>query len=347
MTLQELLNSDVNSIGVWARQGLAWWLDELAALAPAWLRRALSAKPKHLAERLEDGGWRYWIDGRLAPDGGPARRAGGRVGLVLAPASVLTRSLTYPRLPLGDLRRMIALDLDRLSPVSADQVYHDVRVASRDEDGVQRVWLGLLPKAMAGEALQAASAEGLKPLRLGVALGDGATDYRFDFLPAIRRELGLRDETQARRWWWAAAGVLALANLVALVGRDMISVDRLRQAVDAQRPGVAAVMGVRRRVEAQERARGALIERGARGDPLPMLAALTAALPRTAWVQRLEWNGQQARIVGFRTGDADLLAALRASPGLANPRAAATATPAKAGAGQPFDITLDVGKKTH
>ena len=207
--------------------------------------------------------------------------------------------------------------------------------------------LGLLPRATAEAALEAAAGEGLKPLRLAVALGGGEPEYRFDFLPAVRRELGLPDEGRARRWWWAAVGVLALINLVVLFGRDIVSVDRLRQAVDAQRPGVGAVMGVRRRVEAQERARRALIERGERGDPLPVLAALTAALPPTAWVQRLEWNGQQARIVGFKSGDTDLLAVLRASPAFVGARAAATATAAKTGAGQPFDVTVDVGKKTH
>lgn len=347
MNLQELLNADVSSIGDWSRQALAWWLDELSAMTPAWLRRGLSARPKHIAERLADGGWRYWSDGRPAPDGVGIAGRRGRVGLVLPPSAVLTRTLTYPRLPLADLRRMVALDIDRLSPVASELVHHDVRVVARDEEGVQRVVLGLLPKATGREALEAAAAEALKPVLLAAAVGDGTADYRFDFLPAIRRELGLPDEGRARRWWWAAAGILALANIVVVIGRDMISVDRLRQAVEAQKPAVGAVMSVRRRVEAQERIRTALILRGEHNDPLPIFAALTTALPPSAWVQRFEWNGQQARIVGFKTGDIDLLALLRASSMFSSPRLAGSMTPAKKGAGQPFDITLDAGKKTH
>ena len=347
MTLQDLLNADVSSIGEWARQGVSWWLDELSALAPAWLRRGLSARPKHLAEALADGGWRYWVDGRPAADGAAAKRAGGRVGLLLPPEAILARTLAYPRLPLPDLRRMVALDIDRLSPISPDLVHHDLWVISRDEEGSQRVALGLLPRARAERFLEAAAAEGLTPVLVAAAIGEGPTDYRFDFLPAIRRALGLPDERRARRYWWAAAAGLALVNLIVLVGRDMLSVDRLREAIETQRPAVSAVMGVRARVKTQERTRLALIERGERGEPLHVLAALTQLLPPTAWVQRLEWNGQSLRLIGFKSADVDLVALLRASPVFTNPRAASSATPTRGGGSQPFDITVETGKKTH
>lgn len=348
MTLQELLNSDVNSIGQWARGALAWWLDELSATAPAWLRRGLSGRPKHLVEPVEGGGWLYWSNGRPTPDGRAARRAGARVGLVLPTNAALVRTLTYPRLPIADLRRMLTLDIDRLSPISPDLVYHDMRVLDRDGAGGERtILLGLLPRDLADRFLAAASADGLNPTLVAVASGDGATDYRFDFLPAIRRENGLPDEGRARRYWWAAVAALALVNIGALVGRDMVSVARLREAVDQQRPAVGAVMGVRRRVEAQDGARRVLIARGQRNDPLEILAALTGLLPPSAWVQRLEWNGQVVRLVGFKSGDVDLAAVLRSSPEFANPRAAAALTPRKGVAAQPFDITADVGKRPH
>ena len=60
------------------------------------------------------------------------------------------------------------------------------------------------------------------------------------------------------------------------------------------------------------------------GDPLHVLDAVTRVLPPSAWVQRLEWNGQTVRVVGFKNSDTDLVAAFRASPVFINPRVAAS-----------------------
>jgi Tfp pilus assembly protein PilN len=90
-----------------------------------------------------------------------------------------------------------------------------------------------------------------------------------------------------------------------------------------------------------------LLARQMQSDPLHVLDALTRVLPASAWVQRLEWNGQTLRVVGFKNGDTDLVAALRASPMFINPRAASPETQAKPGASPPFDITTDVAKSAR
>ena len=66
MNLQDLLNSemDLSSLAALARQGVAWWLDELATLLPPAWRARLSSRPRVLAEQVTPGVWRYWKDGR-------------------------------------------------------------------------------------------------------------------------------------------------------------------------------------------------------------------------------------------------------------------------------------------
>lgn len=346
MNLQDLLNADVSSIGEWARQGLAWWIDELSTLLPSDWRDRLSSRTRRVIEPGASGGWRLWQNGRLLADGKAARPGDGSVGLVLPADEVLTRRLELPRLPLSDVRRMVALDIDRLSPLAPGLVYHDLTVIDRDVgEGKQAVLLGVAPRETVLRRLEAARADGFEPVVIGAAVTEGSPAYRFDFLPAARAELGESDGRRVLRYWWAAVGVLVLINLATLVARDMIDVSRLQQAVDDQHGAVAAASQLRRRVQSEDTQRRDLIARQTQNDPLHILDALTRAIASNAWVQRLEWNGQTLRIVGFKTGDVDLLAALRSSPVFSNPRSATGDAPVKAGAPPPFDITVDAPRR--
>jgi Tfp pilus assembly protein PilN len=149
------------------------------------------------------------------------------------------------------------------------------------------------------------------------------------------------------RYWWVAVAALVLINLGVLIGRDMLDVSRLRAAVDDQRGAVDAALALRRRVEKESAQRQDLIVRGGRNEPLRMLSALTAAIPPGAWVQHLEWNGQTLRVIGFKSGDVDMAAALKGSPAFTNPRAATFDAASRPGGAQPFDVTVDASKKSR
>jgi Tfp pilus assembly PilM family ATPase len=56
---------------------------------------------------------------------------------------VFTRELDLPLLPPNDMRRLVALDIDRLTPFPAEAVYFDLEIIQRDADrGKQRVLAG-------------------------------------------------------------------------------------------------------------------------------------------------------------------------------------------------------------
>ena len=348
MNLQDLLNADVSSIGEWIRQGFSWWIDELSTLLPASWREGLSSRPKRLIEPLSPSGWRYWQNGRVLGEAQAMRATGGAVGLILPSDAVLLRRLELPRLPLSDVRRLVALDIDRLSPLAADLVFHDLEVIDRDVgDGKQAVLLGVVPRDVVLRNFEALREEGVEPSLIGAAVAEGAAGYRFDFLPAVKSALGESDGRNVIRYWWGAVALLLIANLGVLVGRDVVDVSRLQHTVDDQHVAVSAASQLRRRVQIEEAQRQDLINRQLQSDPLRVLDALSRTIPAGAWVQRLEWNGQTVRVVGFKTGDADPLAALKANPGFANPRAANGEGQAKPGANPPFDITVDVPKRSQ
>jgi general secretion pathway protein L len=346
MTLQELLNADVSSIAQWARQGFAWWIDELTTLLPVNWRNWFSSRTRRLVEPVSPSGWRQWQNGKLLTPAQADRAAKSGVGLILPADAVLLRRLEFPRVPLSDVKRMVALDIDRLSPLAGDLVYHDVEVVDRDaDDGKQTVLLGVTLKETAARYFAEARAAGFRPVVIGAARGDDAAGYRFNFLPALEASRGESDGGRVVLYWWAAVAVLLVLNLAALVVRDMMDVSRLRHAVDDQQTAVTAATQLQRGVQVEEIQRRDLLARQAQSDPLHVLDALTRALPASAWVQRLEWNGQTLRVVGFKEGSTDLLAALKASPMFVNPRAAGAPTQARPDESPPFDITTDVSSK--
>ncbi len=341
MTLQELLNTDMDmaSLSALARQGLAWWVDELSTMLPNGLRERLSSRPRTWIEPRDQGGWRTWRDGRVHEASPPPRDV--KIGLLASRGAVLERDLTVPRMPAADVRRMLTLDIDRLSPLAPDLIHFDLEIIDRDgEDGKQKVRLGILPRAEARRLLAIARQDGFAPAALGTRSDrEGVT--HFDFLPQTVAALGETRSGGTRLYAWIAAVALIVVNLGILVGRDIIAVDRQSQAVEGQQPVVDAVQRLRRRVETEDAARRDLLARGRRGDPLRMLNALTQAIPAGAWVQHLEWNGQSLRIVGFRRQDVDMGAAIRGSGAFTNPRAL-TAEPSAAVASiHSFDITAD------
>lgn len=342
MTLQELLNSevDLDSLVALARQGLAWWLDEMSAMLPTAWRERLSSGPRLLAEQVAPGVWRYWKDGRASDRG--AAGPDTPVGLLLRSSAVLVREVQVPRMPAADVRRMLALDIDRLSPLNPDLVHFDVEVLDRDaKDGRQRVLVGIADRTEAASLLASARAEGLKPAAIGARVDGETPGIRFDFLAAAKAAAGDSPPSRARLYWWSAVAALLVANFAVLVGRDIIDVERLRGQVDAQAPIVNTVLALRRRVGAEEQRRTEMITRGQRGEPLRMLSELTQAVPPGAWVQHLEWNGQTLRIVGFKRPDIDMAAALRGSGAFTNVRVLGSEAPETPLALAPFDITAD------
>jgi general secretion pathway protein L len=341
----ELLNSEMDFASLWVlvRRGLAWWRDELAAMLPAVWRDSLSSRPRVWIEGAGDGGWIVWRDGRgVASPGRPVRSRDARVGLLAPAGAVLIRDIPVPQMPISDLRRMVALDIDRLSPLTPGLIHFDLATPDRAEgEGQPRAALAILYRAEAERLVMRARADGYQPVALSVRSEDDGGGPRFDFLPQVLSAEGIAPAAAAALPWRIAVAALILANVAVLVGRDVIAVDRLRAVTQAQRPVVDAVMRLRRRVETEDQRRQALIALGRQNDPLRMLNSVTQALPPGAWVQRLEWNGQTLRLVGFARREIDMGAAIRGSGAFANPRILTSPPTTGPTPFTPFDITAD------
>jgi general secretion pathway protein L len=334
MTLQELLNSDVEVIGDWLRQGWDWWVEELGQLVPERWRRGGRSDPPVAELDGAERTVRLWRRGRFTEIARGAKPRAAALGV--GADQVLTRTVVLPAVGRGDVRRLVALDLDRLTPFRSDQVYFDVERVEQDRAlGRQTLTLAVIPRAAAEAALERGRGFGLAPLRLGVLDAGG---LRFDFLPAVRAAGRGGRAGRGLLLWWAAAALLAALNVGVLVFKDMDDVGALRAVVEQQRPAAELAMSLRRRVEAEAGGRRALLAERTHNDPLRIEAAVTRAFPAPQWIQRLEWNGRTLRLVGYRDQAFDVLAAIRKAGDLGEPRALTNGAAAAPGAKAQFDL---------
>jgi Tfp pilus assembly protein PilN len=339
VTITNLLNTDVNDLGQWFNAGLRWWLDELAGMLPASARGAFEGRPSLTAELTAGGGYRLSRHGRTVMESpGAVRRR--PVTLRLPREAALVVEVPAPPLAQRDLRRMLELDIDRLTPFRTDQVFVDV--VTKDA-GPGRAIVAAILRDEAEAAIASAQAAGLDPQALTLA-ADAPAEQAIDFLPKMREAGVVPRGGSGARLIWAAVGVLLLANLAAFIGRDMWEVSNLRAQVDAQRPAVSQVMAVRRQVQAEDQRRADILARRTTGEPLRMLDAVTTATPSGAWVDRMVFDGQSVRLSGFRQDQIDVAAALKASPALTNVRRSGGEVLTRQTAGQPFDLTADIKK---
>jgi general secretion pathway protein L len=336
VNFKDLLNTDHEAIIQWLLHAFRWWVDELMGMAPPEWRDRLLKRNFAVAELTDKGiVYRKESGERLE------QRPRGSVKLLMPAGEVLTREADLPILPTSDLKRMVALDLDRLTPFRADQVLFDTEVVSRDEErGRQQVVIGVVPRSVAAKAVEKARANALEPAAIGVAPHSGQR-WNLNFLPALRETEGGTGARRRAVYWWAAAGVLLVFNLFMLNYRDASRTTELREAVESQQGPVTVAMRLRDQVQKEAARRADLLKQQKQNAPLPIIEAVTQVLPDGAWVERFEWNGKTVHIRGSRKDMPNMLAKIEASPLLRNARSL-TADPHTAmSATGSFDLAAD------
>jgi len=337
MKTGSFLDADMATIGRWLGQGLTWWQAELAGLVPVrWSSGGRRGRPAIAFDGLDF----VAADGAVGMPPELARKGVKRLEVRLVPSLCLSRTIALPAMSDGDMRRMLALDGDRLMPLPGGAMLVAGAIRDRAAAGTMAVAIAGLPRVRA-EALASAMAEaGVVPQAVTIVGNDGAT---IDFLPTLREAGVLRSGGRSASSWWAVVAFLFLLNIGLLVVRDITRTDELANLVEAQRPAVGAARRIMARTARDDRIVRRTANRRERRDALAMLGAVSAAMPDGAWAQTYAWDGATLRIAGYSRGGGDVIAALRAVPGLSDVRSATSEGMAEIPAGKPFDVSARIG----
>jgi hypothetical protein len=322
-----ILDADMATLGRYLAQGWRWWLDELAALVPARLRRGGGeALPRMVL-----------ADAQLAPAPGERRVPTGAVAVVVPRAACLVRTTEWPTLGERDVQRLVALEADRLFPAPPGEMLVAARRMEGGAPGRTLVEVAALPRAHATHIADAAAAAQLTPARV---LLEGAD--AIDFAPALRAEGLIARPRSGARFWWSIVAFLALFNVALAVWRDAARVERLERLVAEQQPALNVARTIATRVARDRRValQSAVLRR--RQDALATLAAAGAALPSGAWVQRYVWEPPELRLTGYRPPRSDVATALRRA-GFAQVHAMGESGDSATPLGEPFDLSAQGG----
>jgi hypothetical protein len=326
MATNTILDADMATVGNWFRTGFAWWIHELQCILP----RAFSRR-----ENVANSFVRYCEDGMVKVLG-----AGGEGLALVDPSLCLVRKITLPELGEADLARVVALDADRIMPIPPSMLILAARANPKNRSDVT---VAGLRRDTINTMLEAFKAERLAPPHR-IGLFDPAEPGRMaaDFTAACA-EAGLIAPARAVALsWWTAVGFLFALNVGLLVWRDVESVRRMETLVSAQAPAVNTARAITKRISATQRSAEALANRRTQQNALAILAAVTAALPERAWVQRFSWDGRTVKLSGYKRAGVDVIGALRKSPLFADVRAANAEALAEVPTGQPFDLTATI-----
>lgn len=325
-----LLDTDIGTLARALAAGWRWWIDEMAGMMPAALRpRPGIARGQRLR----------WDGTRLTGTAGGPLPQPGRASVLIDAELVLTRVVERPALPLADLKRLIALDLDRLTPFAAGDAYYDVAVLGPGvAPGTVAVAVSVMPKPMAAALATACAEAGVVPRAIGVTAPGGDT-LAADFAAPLRADGLIPAGSRAAPYWWGLVALLFVLNLGLFVYQDIARLRSLQALVDNQAPTASAARTLATRIQQEETRRRTLIAERQTRDPLAVLSLTSRTLPRGVWIERLAWDNGSYRISGYKPASLNLLKLLRDSGRFDAIRTTVADVATEAAEGEPFDIS--------
>lgn len=319
-----------------AAQFLSWWWRQLVGLVPPGLARFASSGREELVVEAQGAELAAHFRGRRLGAGRFARDAGGASALAdavravrrrpppvvlrLAEPEVLRKPVRLPLAALSSLPQVLAFEMDRETPFTADELCWDFSVARRDRAASRLdVELLLVPRPVVERLAGLLRAHGLPPVAVEAAGNDGR--------PPVRLRRGWREEDAApRRRRNLVRGLVAVNAVLALLLaatpfiRQQRALDAVGMRLDAARPGFEAATALRRERDRLSEASDLLrTERGRAPGALRVLQATTHALPDDTWLTEFTLRGAQLTLTGQSPSAAGIIGRLSAAPPLRDP----------------------------
>ena len=318
------------------REALSWWVAQLRGLLPARVLEKDLYGDALIADLQPDGESIAWMQRRgrrEARIADPSRakallsnRTPGRCLLRLPRGAVLERSLALPLATEPELDRVIAYEVDRISPFSGTEVAWTYAVVQRDRAaGRLLVRVALVPLAKMQPVLDRLRRLGATPASV-LGPRDGGGWWSISLLPAGRTE----GSPGLRRLALSLAVCCAVLAFAAVVLPFALQEQALREAearIERERPSVAEADALRRRVVERAGGGNALAAEAARiGGMLDIIATLTTLLPDDAHLTSLTIRQRVVAMTGRTPSAARLIPLLTSDLTIRNAAFAAPVT---------------------
>lgn len=316
------------------RRFLVWWLGELRACLPASLRRGITRRRKLLLLAIEDDQVRLrlrkgnnWRELGAFPlrDGTPGSssssvqrmaRGVGRsdVAIALPSHKVLRRLVQLPAAALENLREVLSFEMDRHTPLKAEQVAFDYRLINSDQSAKRiSVDLAVAQRSVVDSAAQLAHSLGFLPNVVCASAADLETPQPMNLLVA-QAEAPARGASRLTILLLGLAVGLGLAAiyLPLHLKRELLATYQARLA-ESRAAAVQADTLSTQLAAAQTRAD--FLSRRRRDEPMvtALLNELSLRLPQDTWLLQFDLRGREVDLAGLSPHASNLIAEIEAS----------------------------------
>jgi general secretion pathway protein L len=240
---------------------------------------------------------------------------------LLVPESlVLRRRLSLPVAAEARLRDVLAFELDRQTPFSADQVSYQGRVLARDPGGqLLDVELLVLPRARLDAELQPLGELGASLAGVDVVEADGRR-LGVNLLPEAHRDTRVDPVRRLNLILAGIAAVCLFGTLLLTLHNRGERLEDLRQQVAAANDQARQARLLRNQLQVSAQAANFLAtSRASRPTMLELLDELTRRIPDDTSLDKLTVNGDRLVMVGQSRAAPALVGLLQASPMLREP----------------------------
>ncbi len=310
-----------------------WWLGELSGLLPAGLAGLfVLRRPRlvlwadgdtlRLLQERSAGQPRRWRS-RSIPFDRPADAAAAigklrrrspamPVGIRLPWDDCLVRSFKIPAQARGNLRGILELEIERVTPFRRDEIYFDfIAALSPGPDGKLNIEQILLERSRVDPLLAELKVNGIEASFIDCWNKQGSAALPVDLLGA-----GRAGATRPRRSAIGVTGALAALLLALAAGTIYLDLDRYQTARDSLYAQIALAKreatGLRRAREAAATADATvaqLIERKRQLSPtVAIIEEISRILPDDNWLNNLRVEGDTADMNGFAKSATSLVA---------------------------------------
>lgn len=313
-------------------------LVALEVTAAAWAQEFIAALPTRWRDYFGEKRWLVISGDRPLP---LLPRDNTRPIAIVIPASeFLMRQIEFPLLAGFQLANLMRFEAPGHVPQPLDQVKLDFRIVRRDVAASRMlVELAIIRKEAVEAARQQAHNLGVNPDALLLSTSHGLWFAR---RPLDRQ---LRQAWQNRRYQSLALRVavpalLALAWALAAQSWTSRFASSRDAAVIAAQSQAAGIGPLRQQLSALDDKLVFLADTRARASSAAVAEEVARLLPDNAWLQELDIEDQDVRLLGTAQHATNLLGVFSGSPLFGNVQFEAPLTQASAGTGEQFDIMM-------
>ena len=344
------------------RSFFSWWGDELYTFVPDGFKKILGQATDHIIVKkdqtaitlnlLNAKGTRFLAELPNDEDNESAvdelmrdhpQLASAEVILELKPTQVLSREIQLPLAARSNLSQVVAYELDRYTPFTAEQVYYDVQVTGKDtESGQLSAQLAVIPRQKLDDLCEELIASGLHPTVARLTNQD-STGPMFNLLP---NELRPR-KSSVPKMISVGVGLLLFVLLLGLLMVPIWSDERIIADLEQQLSSVSKdaneVQRLQKNVETQLRETTFLLDKKSTEPVIVyMLQDLTKRMPDNTWLTYLQYQGGNLQVRGESTDASSLIALVESSPQFQNTRFVSPVTRNSASNTDRFQLAMDV-----